>query len=103
MPCRSAPADSAEPGTPSWRSRRVRPATPTLVASFDEHRYRSGGVEPICTVLTGNGCKIAPSTYYAHKKRLASPVARPVHDEELKERIQEIYTFNYRVYGARAS
>ncbi|MFE2038226.1 IS3 family transposase [Streptomyces scopuliridis] len=68
---------------------------------MDEHRDRFGGVEPICGTLTGYDCKIAPCTYYAHKKRLESPSARSVRDEELKERIQEVYTSNYRVYGAR--
>ncbi|QOV43883.1 IS3 family transposase [Streptomyces chromofuscus] len=80
---------------------RARPATHTLVAFIDEHRDRFGGVEPICRTLTGHDCKIAPSTYYAHKKRLGTPSARSVRDEELKERIQEVYTSNYRVYGAR--
>ncbi|WP_406471837.1 IS3 family transposase [Streptomyces hirsutus] len=68
---------------------------------MDEHRDRFGGVEPICRTLTAHDCKIAPSTYYAHKKRLETPSARRVRDKELKERIQEIYTSNYRVYGAR--
>ncbi|MFI9082101.1 IS3 family transposase [Streptomyces sioyaensis] len=80
---------------------RARPATHTLVTFIDEHRDRFGGVEPICRTLTEHDCKIAPSTYYAHKKRLATPSARSVRDEELKERIQEVYTSNYRVYGAR--
>ncbi|MFD8514385.1 IS3 family transposase [Streptomyces antimycoticus] len=80
---------------------RARPATHTLVAFIDEHRDRFGGVEPICRTLTEHDCKIAPSTYYAHKKRLETPSARSVRDEELKERIQEVYTSNYRVYGAR--
>ncbi|MGW5434948.1 IS3 family transposase, partial [Streptomyces sp. NPDC004059] len=68
---------------------------------MDEHRDRFGGVEPICRTLTAHNCKIAPSTYYAHKKRLQTPSARSVRDEELKERIQDVYTSNYRVYGAR--
>ncbi|MGK4579359.1 IS3 family transposase [Kitasatospora sp. HPMI-4] len=80
---------------------RARPATSALVAFIDEHRGRFGGVEPICRVLTEHGCSIAPSTYYAHRKRLASPAARTVRDEELKELIQEVYHANYRVYGAR--
>ncbi|WP_107117432.1 IS3 family transposase [Streptomyces canus] len=80
---------------------RARPATHTLVAFIDEHRDRFGGVEPICRTLTEHDCKIAPSTYYAHKKRLETPSARSVRDEELRERIQEVYTSNYRVYGAR--
>ncbi|QDN94741.1 IS3 family transposase [Streptomyces sp. RLB3-6] len=80
---------------------RARPAAHTLVAFIDEHRDRFGGVEPICRTLTEHDCKIAPSTYYAYKKRLETPSARSVRDEELKERIQKVYTSNYRVYGAR--
>ncbi|MFG2943583.1 IS3 family transposase [Streptomyces sp. NPDC048282] len=80
---------------------RARPATHALVTFIDEHRDRFGGVEPICRTLTEHGCRIAPSTYYAHKKRLETPSARSLRDEELKERIQEVYTSNYRVYGAR--
>ncbi|MFE9941940.1 IS3 family transposase [Streptomyces hirsutus] len=68
---------------------------------MDEHRDRFGGVEPICRTLTEHDCKIAPSTYYAHKKRLETPSARSLRDAELKERIHEVYTSNYRVYGAR--
>ncbi len=52
-------------------------------------------------MLSEHDCKIAPSTYYAHKKRLQNPSARTVRDEELKELIQEVYTSNFRVYGAR--
>ncbi|MGW2353519.1 IS3 family transposase [Actinacidiphila glaucinigra] len=80
---------------------RARPATSALVAFIDEHRDRFGGVEPICRTLTEHDCQIAPSTYYAHKKRLASPSARTVRDTELKARIHEVYASNYRVYGAR--
>ncbi|MEU2339060.1 IS3 family transposase [Streptomyces sp. NPDC013172] len=80
---------------------RARPATHALVAFIDEHRDRFGGVEPICRTLTAHDCKIAPSTYYAHKKRRQTPSARSVRDEALKARIQDVYTSNYRVYGAR--
>ncbi|WP_438306644.1 IS3 family transposase (plasmid) [Streptomyces sp. HUAS TT11] len=80
---------------------RARPATHALVTFIDEYRDRFGGVEPICRTLTEHDCKIAPSTYYAYRKRLATPSARAVRDTELKERIQKVYTSNYRVYGAR--
>ncbi|MCC2280997.1 IS3 family transposase [Streptomyces sp. ET3-23] len=80
---------------------RARPATSSLVAFIDEHRDRFGGVEPICAVLTMHDCKIAPSTYYAHKKRLDSPSPRTVRDSELKPLIHEVFENNYRVYGAR--
>ncbi|WNZ10293.1 IS3 family transposase [Streptomyces sp. 11x1] len=80
---------------------RARPATHTLVAFIDEHKGRFGGVEPICRVLTDHDCKIAPSTYYAHRKRQDAPAARTVRDTELKPLIKEAYDTNYRVYGAR--
>ncbi|MFD0034155.1 IS3 family transposase [Streptomyces sp. NPDC127172] len=63
-------------------------------------RGRFGDVEPICRVLTGHDCKIAPSTYYAAKKR-AEPSARRVRDAALKELITEVHETNFRVYGAR--
>jgi hypothetical protein len=60
-----------------------------VVAAFiDEHRDRFG-VEPICRVLTEHGCKIAPSTYYAHKSR--PPSARAVRDAELVAKIREVF------------
>ncbi|MEU1444023.1 IS3 family transposase [Streptomyces mirabilis] len=80
---------------------RARPATHTLVAFIDEHRARFGGVEPICRTLTEYDCKIAPSTYYAHKKRLAEPSLRTLRDADLKPVIHEVFATNYRVYGAR--
>ncbi|MFE7814051.1 IS3 family transposase, partial [Streptomyces sp. NPDC057433] len=51
--------------------------------------------------LTEHDCKIAPSTYYAHRKRLQAPSARTVRDAELKPLIQQIFEVNYRVHGAR--
>lgn len=52
-------------------------------------------------MLTGHDCKIAPSTYYAHRKRLRAPSARTVRDAELKPLIQQISEANYRVHGVR--
>jgi transposase InsO family protein len=66
-----------------------------------EHRDRFGGVEPICRTLTEHDCRIAPSTYSAHTKRLETPSARSVRDAELEERIQQACTSDYRVYGTR--
>ncbi|MFD5978277.1 IS3 family transposase [Streptomyces bacillaris] len=68
---------------------------------IDEHRDRFGGVEPICRVLTAHDCQIAPSTYYAFKKRQTAPSARSRRDAELKELIREVFESNFRVYGAR--
>ncbi|MCX4768789.1 MULTISPECIES: IS3 family transposase [unclassified Streptomyces] len=52
-------------------------------------------------VLTGHDCKIAPSTYYAAKKRATAPSARQVRDAALKDLITEVHEANSRVYGAR--
>ena len=52
------------------------------------------GVEPICTVL-----EIAPSTYYAAKRR--RPCRRRLRDAELKVEIRRVFDDNYQVYGAR--
>ncbi len=52
-------------------------------------------------MLTEHGCSIAPSMYYAHHQRVASPSARTVRDEELKALVKEVYNANYHVYGAR--
>lgn len=64
---------------------------------IDGHRVRFG-VEPICRVLTAHGVKIAPSTYYAAKKR--PPSARALRDEWLKVEIRRVYDDNFVVYGA---
>jgi putative transposase len=48
-----------------------------VITFIDDHKDRFG-VEPICRVLNGHGCQIAPSTYYAGKTRPAS--ARAIRD-----------------------
>ena len=67
------------------------------MAFIDAHRGRFG-VEPICRVLTEHGCKIAPNTYWAHRKR--PPSARAVRDELLKAEIARVHADNLSVYGA---
>jgi putative transposase len=64
-----------------------------MIAYIDEHKDRYG-VEPICRVLP-----IAPSTYYAARRRPAS--ARAVRDTKLKAEIARVYTEHFGVYGAR--
>lgn len=49
-------------------------------------------------MLTEHGCKIAPNTYWAHRKRPASK--RALRDAELKVHIQRVYDTNMFVYGA---
>lgn len=69
-----------------------------LVDHIDQHRDQFG-VEPICTVLKDAGVQIAPSTYYAARKR--PPSARAVRDAELVEDIRAAHKANLGVYGAR--
>jgi len=71
------------------------------VAFIDGHRERFG-VEPICRVLTEHGCKIAPSTYYAHRVR--PPSARSVRDAQLTvevTRVQNDPRIGRGLYGVR--
>ncbi|GAA2017583.1 hypothetical protein GCM10009799_51960 [Nocardiopsis rhodophaea] len=49
-------------------------------------------------MLSEHGCKIAPSTYYAYKKRPPSP--RTLRDEQLRELISQLHKDNFSVYGA---
>jgi putative transposase len=58
------------------------------VTFVDEFRDRFG-VESICRVLTAHGVKIAPSGYYAHKRRV--PSARRLRDAELADLIAEAH------------
>ncbi|AKT50928.1 integrase [Arsenicicoccus sp. oral taxon 190] len=67
-----------------------------MIDYVDQHKDQFG-VEPICTVLTEAGAKIAPSTYYAAMKR--PPSNRALTDAALDERIQTTYEANYQVYG----
>ena len=52
------------------------------------------GVEPICREL-----QVAPSTYYAAKKR--APSARAVRDAALLPLLVALWTTNFKVYGVR--
>jgi putative transposase len=60
---------------------------------IDQHRDRFG-VEPICRAL-----QIAPSSYYAAKRR--QPSARAISDAELAPKVLRAWKDNYQVYGAR--
>jgi len=64
----------------------------------DAHRERRSaglrwGIEPICKVL-----QIAPSTYWAAKRR--PPSARALRDAELRPEILRVWEQNLSVYGA---
>jgi putative transposase len=64
-----------------------------MIAFIDDRRHVYG-VEPICAVLP-----IAPSTYYAAKRRPACARAR--RDAALAVEIKRVYAENFGVYGAR--
>jgi len=68
-----------------------------VISYLDEYRGKFG-VEPICRNLREAGVEIAPSTYYATKKRL--PSARGQRDQELKAKIASAHEANRGVYGA---
>jgi putative transposase len=68
-----------------------------LIEFIDLHKD-DFGVEPICRVLTAQECKIAPSTYYARKKR--PPSKRALRDQVWMPILMAIFVMDYRVYGA---
>lgn len=75
-----------------------------VVDYVDTHRDRvvegrALGVEPIIEVLREAGVEIAPSTYYAARRR--PPSARAVRDADLLPKIRQVHTDNLGVYGAR--
>jgi len=65
-----------------------------IVAFVDENRAQFG-VEFICTLL-----QVAPSSYYAAKKRQAAPSARAVRDLVMMQVLLTLWIVNRKVYGA---
>ena len=65
-----------------------------IVAFVDEHRNEFG-VEFICKHL-----QVAPSTYYAAKKRQIAPSARAVRDAVMTQVLLTLWIANRKVYGA---
>jgi transposase InsO family protein len=63
-----------------------------MIAYIDRNKHRYG-VEPICRVLP-----IAPSTYYAARRRPLS--TRAVRDTKLKVEITRVHAEHFGVYGA---
>ena len=70
-----------------------------MIVGFIDAYKLEFGVEPICRVLRDHNVPIAPSTYYAFKKRPAS--ARAVSDERLVEVVKDVHRDNFGVYGSR--
>jgi putative transposase len=65
-----------------------------IVGFVDEHRDEFG-VEPICTTL-----QVAPSTYYAAKRRELAPSARALRDAAMVQVLMVLWVANRKVYGA---
>lgn len=65
-----------------------------LVGFIDEHRA-DHGVEPICTAL-----QVAPSSYYAAKRREREPSDRAVRDAVMMQVLMVLWVTNRKVYGA---
>jgi putative transposase len=65
-----------------------------IVDYIDGHRDEFG-VEPICQVM-----QMAPSTYYAAKRREDAPSARAVRDAVMMQVLLVLWTANRKVYGA---
>ena len=65
-----------------------------IVGFVDDNRDELG-VEPICRVL-----QIAPSTYYAAKRRAVVPSVRGMRDAALMQVLMVLWVANRKVYGA---
>ena len=65
-----------------------------IVGFVDEHRAEFG-VEPICRVL-----QVAPSTYYAAKRREVAPSARAIADAVWMPILMTLWVANRKLYGA---
>lgn len=65
-----------------------------LVGFIDEHRSEHG-VEPICRAL-----QVAPSSYYAAKRREVVPSARALRDAAMVHVLMALWVLNRKVYGA---
>ena len=69
-----------------------------IVDYIEAHRARFG-VEPICTVLSVHGVKIAPSSYYERRRQ---PVTEAeLEDAYLANALVTLWGENWGVYGAR--
>jgi transposase InsO family protein len=69
-----------------------------IVDYIESHRDRFG-VEPICTVLSEHGVKIAPSTYYERRRRPVSEAE--LEDAYLANALVTLWREEWSVYGAR--
>ena len=66
------------------------------MSAFIDTQREGHGVEPTCRVLG-----VAPSTYYAVKKRRREPAERTLRDRELLEHVRRVHRQSKGLYGAR--
>jgi len=66
-----------------------------VIVGFVDDNRAEFGVEPICRAL-----QVAPSTYYAAKRRETNPSARAVRDAAMMQVLMALWLANRRVYGA---
>lgn len=66
-----------------------------MIVDYIDHHRDQFGVEPICRVL-----QVAPSTYYAAKRRQVEPSARARRDAVLMPILLALWVANRKVYGA---
>lgn len=81
------------------QARGVPTPTSVIVDYIDEYRNRFG-VDPICTVLRQAGIEIAPSTYYAAKKR-GTLSAAALEETYAANTVHQLHVANRRLYGVR--
>ena len=66
-----------------------------MIVGFIDDNGAAFGVEPICKAL-----QVAPSTFYAAKRRRAQPSARAVRDALMVPVLMALWVANRKVYGA---
>ena len=66
-----------------------------MIVEFIDANRDELGVEPICKAL-----QVAPSTYYAAKRRELAPSARAVRDAVMMQILMVLWVTNRKVYGA---
>lgn len=66
-----------------------------MIVAFIEANRAEFGVEPICAAL-----QVAPSTYYAARRRQIAPSARAVRDVVVTQLLMALWVANRKVYGA---
>jgi putative transposase len=66
-----------------------------VIVDYVDQHCDEFGVEPICRAL-----QVAPSTYYAAKRRVLEPSARAVRDAVMMQMLMVLWVANRKVYGA---